>query len=124
MITSSRCVPLFPSCSNRLLALSVPELIEIVFLVGWQVEPSHRAYKELGVRAVLTGRRRSQGAERAALPIVEIDSTGLVKINPLIEWGFKEVKAYIDEQYVSLARSFIIHGQRRPVTESMCDPLA
>ncbi|CED83387.1 phosphoadenosine phosphosulfate reductase [Phaffia rhodozyma] len=65
-----------------------------------KVEPSHRAYAQLGVKAVLTGRRRSQGAERAALPVVEIDSTGLLKINPLIEWSFGRVKEYIDAENV------------------------
>lgn len=65
-----------------------------------QVEPSHRAYADLGVKAVLTGRRRSQGAERSALPVVEIDSTGLLKINPLIEWSFAQVKEYIDKECV------------------------
>ncbi|KAL7408803.1 putative Phosphoadenylyl-sulfate reductase thioredoxin [Mrakia frigida] len=65
-----------------------------------KVEPSHRAYSQLNVRAVLTGRRRSQGSERAALPVVEIDSTGLIKINPLIEWSFKQVKDFIDAENV------------------------
>jgi phosphoadenosine phosphosulfate reductase len=27
-----------------------------------------------------------------------VDERGLIKINPLIGWSFKEVKAYIDEQ--------------------------
>lgn len=68
------------------------------FLV--KVEPAQRAYKELGVRAVITGRRRSQGADRADLPVIELDSTGLLKINPLINWSFKEVREYIDKEGV------------------------
>lgn len=63
-----------------------------------KVEPSQRAYKELGVKAVITGRRRSQGADRADLQAVETDSTGLIKINPLINWSFKQVKEYIDAE--------------------------
>ncbi|POY72933.1 putative Phosphoadenylyl-sulfate reductase (thioredoxin) [Rhodotorula taiwanensis] len=61
-----------------------------------KVEPARRAYEELGVKAVITGRRRSQGADRAALEPVEIDSTGLIKINPLCRWGFQDVKDYIE----------------------------
>ncbi|GAA6008203.1 phosphoadenylyl-sulfate reductase (thioredoxin) [Rhodotorula paludigena] len=61
-----------------------------------KVEPARRSYAELGVKAVITGRRRSQGADRAALQPVEIDSTGLIKINPLCRWGFDEVKDFID----------------------------
>lgn len=71
---------------------------DVLFTTASQVEPSHRAYSQLNVRAVLTGRRRSQGSERAALPVVEIDSTGLIKINPLIEWSFKQVKDFIDAE--------------------------
>lgn len=61
-----------------------------------QVEPARRAYSELGVKAVITGRRRSQGADRAALEPLEVDSTGLVKVNPLCRWSFDDVKSYID----------------------------
>lgn len=63
-----------------------------------KVEPAARAYAELGVKAVITGRRRSQGADRADLKVVEVDERGLVKVNPLIGWGFKEVKEYIDKE--------------------------
>lgn len=61
-----------------------------------QVEPARRAYAELNVQAVITGRRRSQGADRATLQPLEVDSTGLVKVNPLCRWGFAEVKDYVD----------------------------
>lgn len=69
------------------------------FLV--KVEPSQRAYKELGVNAVLTGRRKSQGGARAALPVVEVEQlSGIIKINPLWNWDFAQVKAYITENNV------------------------
>lgn len=63
-----------------------------------KVEPAARAYKELGVRAVITGRRRSQGAERADLKVLEVDERGLLKVNPLISWSFKEVKDFVDKE--------------------------
>lgn len=65
-----------------------------------KVEPARRAYKELNVCAVLTGRRRSQGADRASLQAVEVDETGLVKVNALLNWSFKEVNDYVREHNV------------------------
>ena len=38
-----------------------------------KAEPGHRAYVLLGARAVFTGRRKTQGAERANLSIIELD---------------------------------------------------
>lgn len=65
-----------------------------------KVEPADRAYAQLNVKAVLTGRRRSQGAQRGALDIVEVDEAGLIKINPLANWSFAQVKAYVDANNV------------------------
>jgi phosphoadenosine phosphosulfate reductase len=48
------------------------------------------------VEAVITGRRQSQGADRAQLQPIEIDSTGLINVNPLCRWSFEDVKEYID----------------------------
>ncbi|ESZ90375.1 putative Phosphoadenosine phosphosulfate reductase [Sclerotinia borealis F-4128] len=71
-------------------------------LYDWvaKVEPAQRAYSELNVAAVLTGRRRSQGAKRESLDIVEVDEAGMIKINPLAGWSFKEVQTYIKENDV------------------------
>ena len=63
-----------------------------------KVEPAARAYAELGVKAVITGRRRSQGAEREGLEVLEADERGLIKVNPLISWSFKQVKDYVDKE--------------------------
>ncbi|KAK9383372.1 Phosphoadenosine phosphosulfate reductase family-domain-containing protein [Kockiozyma suomiensis] len=69
------------------------------FLV--KVEPIQRAYDELNVRATLTGRRRSQGGKRGDLDIIEVEEfTGLIKINPLANWTFKDVHNYIKEHNV------------------------
>jgi len=65
-----------------------------------KVEPAQRAYQELNVAAVFTGRRRSQGGDRASLQIIEVDSTGLLKINPLANWSFQQTKSYIDDNHV------------------------
>ncbi|KAF2741529.1 phosphoadenosine phosphosulfate reductase [Polyplosphaeria fusca] len=60
-----------------------------------KVEPSQRAYAELQVKAVLTGRRRSQGGKRGDLDILEVDDAGIVKVNPLANWSFAQVQEYI-----------------------------
>lgn len=59
-------------------------------------EPAFRAYQELGVKAVITGRRRSQKGDRAEIPIVEFDkSNAILKLNPLAFWDYDQVWAYI-----------------------------
>lgn len=65
-----------------------------------KVEPAQRAYAELHVKSVMTGRRRSQGGKRGDLDIVEVDEAGLVKVNPLANWTFKQVQTYIKEHDV------------------------
>ena len=57
-----------------------------------QVEPGRRSYEEMGVKAVITGRRASQGADRATLEPLEVDGTGLLKLNPLFAWTFPFVE--------------------------------
>ncbi|KAH8118433.1 phosphoadenylyl-sulfate reductase [Phellopilus nigrolimitatus] len=65
-----------------------------------KVEPARRAYAELDVRSVITGRRASQGASRKSLQPLEVDSTGLFKLNPLFSWNFSAVQTYIKEHDV------------------------
>lgn len=72
-------------------------------LYDWtaKVEPLQRAYEELKVAAVLTGRRRSQGGSRDKMPIVEVDDErGVIKINPLARWSFQQVREYIKQNDV------------------------
>ena len=66
-------------------------------LYDWlaKVEPAQRAYKELSVGAVLTGRRRSQGGKRGDIAVIEVDEAGLIKVNPFANWTFKQVDDYI-----------------------------
>lgn len=66
-----------------------------------KVEPQQRAYTELNVAAVLTGRRRSQGGARDKIPVVEVDEErGVIKINPLVNWTFDQVRSYVTEHDV------------------------
>ncbi|CAH02398.1 phosphoadenylyl-sulfate reductase (thioredoxin) [Kluyveromyces lactis] len=69
------------------------------FLV--KVEPAHRAYKELQVTAVFTGRRKSQGGARSNLKFIELDEFNhIIKINPLANWDFNQVQSYIRDNNV------------------------
>lgn len=43
----------------------------------------------------ISGRKRHHGAERAALPRVEIQD-GKLKLNPLYDWGRADIAAYLD----------------------------
>lgn len=52
------------------------------------------------MKAVITGRRASQGAARAGLKPLEVDETGLVKLNPLFAWTFPFVDWYIKQHDV------------------------
>jgi phosphoadenosine phosphosulfate reductase len=49
---------------------------------------------------VITGRRVSQGANRANLKPLEVDTTGLLKLNPLFAWTFTDVRLYIENHNV------------------------
>lgn len=66
-------------------------------LYDWhaKVEPAQRAYRELNVQAILTGRRRTQGGQRGELDVIEVDEAGLIKVNPLANWSFTQVQNYI-----------------------------
>jgi phosphoadenosine phosphosulfate reductase len=59
-----------------------------------KVEPLQRALRELGVVAWITGRRREQARSREQMPILERDSEGRLKINPLANWTRKQVWNY------------------------------
>jgi phosphoadenosine phosphosulfate reductase len=65
-----------------------------------KVEPLQRAFAQLNVKAILTGRRRDQGGKRGNLDIVEVDDAGMVKVNPLANWDFKKVHGYIQQHGV------------------------
>ncbi|KAJ7167702.1 phosphoadenylyl-sulfate reductase [Mycena filopes] len=73
---------------------------EEVYDFAVKVEPARRAYDALGVQAVITGRRATQGGDRASLQPLEVDETGLLKLNPLFEWTFPFVEWYIEENGV------------------------
>ena len=67
-----------------------------------KVEPTMRSLDELNAAAWITGRRRDQGGERSAMAILEVDKSdqSRYKVNPLANWSFEEIWAYIDTNEV------------------------
>jgi sulfate adenylyltransferase subunit 2 len=55
-----------------------------------KVEPLERALS--GYAGWITGRKRFQSKDRAALPTIEVED-GRIKINPLANWGAREIEA-------------------------------
>jgi len=78
----------------------ISPVLNFFLLSIYQVEPARRAYSELGVKAVITGRRASQGGARTSLQPLEADETGLLKVNPLFAWTFEFVDWYIKSNKV------------------------
>lgn len=52
-----------------------------------KVEPLTRSVAELGLKALITGRKRYQTQERAEMQSIELDEEGIFRINPLALWS-------------------------------------
>ena len=59
-----------------------------------KVRPQARAVE--GFDALITGRKRFQTGTRATMNIIERDTDGRYKINPLANWDLNALKAYIE----------------------------
>lgn len=63
-----------------------------------KTEPLNKALR--GVDAWITGRKRHQGGDRAALDLFEVDrplgQLPRIKINPLAHWDAEDLRAYMD----------------------------
>ena len=59
-----------------------------------KIEPTFRALADLDAKVWITGRRRSQGGERTALDVIEVQPDGRIKINPLAHWSWDKTLAY------------------------------
>lgn len=51
-----------------------------------KVEPLQRAVQELGIKALITGRKKYQTAERADMGYFQVDADGVFRVNPLANW--------------------------------------
>jgi len=66
-----------------------------------KVQPMRKGLDELDVLLWVTGRRKSQGGERASLPLIEVDPVdGRVKVNPLANWSKEDVWSFIHEHKI------------------------
>ena len=68
-----------------------------------KVEPLDRAIAEKGIEALITGRKRFQTVQRAAMEPIELDEKGIFRINPLAAW----TRAQMD--FYSIARQLPTH---------------
>lgn len=60
-----------------------------------KVQPMQKALKD--VKAWITGIRRDQTPARERAKILELQSDGLLKVNPLLNWTKADVKKYAEE---------------------------
>ncbi|MZG31429.1 MAG: phosphoadenylyl-sulfate reductase [Nitrospinae bacterium] len=76
-----------------------------------KVEPLNRALS--GLKAWVTGIRRSQGVTRTDIPKVmeDADHPPLIKINPLAEWSEEQMMNYITENNVPIN---VLHKRNYP----------
>jgi phosphoadenosine phosphosulfate reductase len=51
-----------------------------------KVEPLERAIAELGIEAVITGRKKYQTSERHEMQTIELDEKNIFRINPIANW--------------------------------------
>ena len=57
-----------------------------------KVEPLNRAVEALGIKALITGRKRYQTPDRAAMTTIELDDKDIFRINPLALWDKQRQK--------------------------------
>ncbi len=65
-----------------------------------KTRPLERALS--GFDAWITGRKRFQSAERAALDLYETDAEGRIKLNPLADWDAARIRAHMLEHRLPL----------------------
>jgi len=56
-----------------------------------KVEPLQRAVREMGIKALITGRKRYQTKERGDMGYFQIDEDGIFRINPLAYWSREQI---------------------------------
>lgn len=63
-----------------------------------KVEPLERAMQQYGIEAMITGRKRYQTPQRAAMETIEIDEKGIFRINPLAHWSKGQQAEFIERR--------------------------
>jgi phosphoadenosine phosphosulfate reductase len=57
-----------------------------------KVEPLNRAVEKLGLKALITGRKRYQTLDRADMQTIELDDKNIFRINPIALWDRERQK--------------------------------
>ncbi|MEZ5690038.1 MAG: phosphoadenylyl-sulfate reductase [Rickettsiales bacterium] len=57
-----------------------------------KVEPLERAVEEMGIKALITGRKQYQNSNRSTLQTIELDDKNIFRINPLANWNKERQK--------------------------------
>ena len=60
-----------------------------------KVEPLNRAVEQLGLQALITGRKRYQTPDRAEMRTIELDDKNIFRINPIALWSKERQKQEI-----------------------------
>lgn len=63
-----------------------------------KVEPLNRAVEQLGIKALITGRKRYQTADRAQMQTIELDDKGIFRINPIALWDKERARQEMKER--------------------------
>ena len=70
-----------------------------------KVAPFNAYLKTKGIRAIISGLRQEQSAERSNTQMIELDKyEDCAKINPIFDWTKEEVMTYIDNHSVPINR--------------------
>lgn len=62
-----------------------------------KLEPFARATRELAPKLWLTAVRADQTAERAAMKPVSVNTEGIIKVAPLLQWSSKDMHEYLKQ---------------------------
>lgn len=57
-----------------------------------KVEPLNKAVEQLGLQALITGRKRYQTPDRSQMQTIELDDKGIFRINPIALWSKERQK--------------------------------
>ena len=67
------------------------------FSEQFKLEPFKRAMKEINADVWLTAVRREQTAVRQTMDTVILGPNGVIKVSPLLNWTYKDMKNYLEK---------------------------
>jgi phosphoadenosine phosphosulfate reductase len=67
-----------------------------------KVEPLQRAVREMGLKALITGRKRYQTKERGDMTYFQVDEDGIFRINPLAYWTREQIQGEFAQRRLTM----------------------